>query len=177
LENTEENCEMIWKIRKKGKLKSEKIWKIWRKSKLNSEKIWKMRKKSKLNSEMIWKIQKKSKLNGEKIWNLWKKSKLNMGIEPMRWQNTVSRAAVAATAAIYPRAVTAAGATTTTTTTAAAAAAAVVHFQSKGPTRAILRNFRFRMCTSKGIPKGSRDLWSLPLAMILVLLHFILHYY
>jgi hypothetical protein len=25
-------CEMIWKIGKKGKLKSEKIWKIWRSS-------------------------------------------------------------------------------------------------------------------------------------------------
>jgi hypothetical protein len=42
LKNTEENCEMIWKIwmkcemiwqiGKKGKLKSEKIWKIWRSS-------------------------------------------------------------------------------------------------------------------------------------------------
>jgi hypothetical protein len=61
-------CEMIWKIWKKGKLKSEKIWKIWRKGMLNSEKIWK--------------IQKKSKLNSEKIWKLWKKSKLNMEIEP-----------------------------------------------------------------------------------------------
>jgi hypothetical protein len=45
LENTEENCEMIWKI--------------WKKSKLNSEKIWKMWKNSTLNCEMIWKIQKK----------------------------------------------------------------------------------------------------------------------
>ena len=35
----EENCEMIWKISKKSKLKSEKIWTIWKKSKLNSEKI------------------------------------------------------------------------------------------------------------------------------------------
>jgi hypothetical protein len=33
------NCEMIWKISKKGKLNSEKIWKSWKKSKLNSEKI------------------------------------------------------------------------------------------------------------------------------------------
>jgi hypothetical protein len=39
MENTEENCEMIWKIWKKSKLKSEKIWTIWKKSKLNSEKI------------------------------------------------------------------------------------------------------------------------------------------
>jgi hypothetical protein len=39
LENTEENCEMIWKIWKKSKLNSDKIWKIWRKSKLNSEKM------------------------------------------------------------------------------------------------------------------------------------------
>ena len=39
MENTEENCEMIWKIWKKSKLNSDKIWKIWRKSKLNSEKM------------------------------------------------------------------------------------------------------------------------------------------
>ena len=31
MENTKENCEMIWKIWKKSKLKSEKIWKIWKK--------------------------------------------------------------------------------------------------------------------------------------------------
>jgi hypothetical protein len=31
MENTEENCEMIWKIWKKSKLKCEKIWKIGRK--------------------------------------------------------------------------------------------------------------------------------------------------
>ena len=76
-----------------------KLWKdmdIWKKDKLNSEKIWKIWKKSKLNGEKIWKIEKKSKLNGEKIWKLWKKSKLNMEIEPMRWQNPVSRAAAAA---------------------------------------------------------------------------------
>jgi hypothetical protein len=30
MENTEENCEKIWKIWKKGKLKSEMIWKIWK---------------------------------------------------------------------------------------------------------------------------------------------------
>jgi hypothetical protein len=39
MENTVENCEMIWKIWKKGKLNSGKIWKIWKKSKLNSENI------------------------------------------------------------------------------------------------------------------------------------------
>jgi hypothetical protein len=39
MENTEENCEMTWKIWKKGKLKCEKIWTIWKKGKLNSEKI------------------------------------------------------------------------------------------------------------------------------------------
>jgi hypothetical protein len=39
LENTEENCEMIGKIWKKGKLNNEKIWKIWKNSKLNNEKI------------------------------------------------------------------------------------------------------------------------------------------
>ena len=34
MENIEEkqvNIEMIWKIRKKGKLKCEMIWKIWKK--------------------------------------------------------------------------------------------------------------------------------------------------
>jgi hypothetical protein len=31
LDNTEENCEMIWKIWKKGKLNSEMTWKIWKK--------------------------------------------------------------------------------------------------------------------------------------------------
>ena len=31
MENMEENCEMIWKISKKGKLNSEKIWTIWKK--------------------------------------------------------------------------------------------------------------------------------------------------
>jgi hypothetical protein len=30
MENTEENCEKIWEIWKKGKLKSEMIWKIWK---------------------------------------------------------------------------------------------------------------------------------------------------
>ena len=61
MENMEENCEMIWKIWKKSKLKCEMIWKIWKKSKLNSEMIWKIWKKSRLNSEMIWKTQKKGK--------------------------------------------------------------------------------------------------------------------
>ena len=31
MENTEANCEMIWKIWKNGKLNSEKIWTIWKK--------------------------------------------------------------------------------------------------------------------------------------------------
>ena len=31
MENTEENCEKKWKIRKKSKLNSDKIWKIWKK--------------------------------------------------------------------------------------------------------------------------------------------------
>jgi hypothetical protein len=31
LENTEENCETIWKIWKKSRLKCEKIWKIQKK--------------------------------------------------------------------------------------------------------------------------------------------------
>ena len=58
MENTEENCKMIWKIWKKGKSNSDNIWTIWKKGKLNSEKIWKIWKKPKLNSEKIWKIQK-----------------------------------------------------------------------------------------------------------------------
>jgi hypothetical protein len=45
LENTEDNCEMIWKIWKKSKSNSDKIWKIWSKGKLNSEKKWKIWKK------------------------------------------------------------------------------------------------------------------------------------
>ena len=45
LENMEENCEMIWKISKKGKLNSENIWKLWKKSKLNSERFGKYRRK------------------------------------------------------------------------------------------------------------------------------------
>jgi hypothetical protein len=39
IKNTEENCEMIWKVWKKGKLKLEKIRKIWKKAKLNNEQI------------------------------------------------------------------------------------------------------------------------------------------
>jgi hypothetical protein len=35
MENMEENCEMIWKIWKKGKLNSDNIWTIWKKGKLN----------------------------------------------------------------------------------------------------------------------------------------------
>ena len=50
MENMEENCEMIWKIWKKG----------WNKDKLNSEIIWKkIWKKIEMNSEMIWKLWKK----------------------------------------------------------------------------------------------------------------------
>ena len=45
MENTEENCEKIRKIWKKGSLYSEMIWKIWKKSKSNSEMIWKIWKK------------------------------------------------------------------------------------------------------------------------------------
>jgi hypothetical protein len=41
MENTEENCEMIWKIWRK----SEMIWKIWKKRKLKREKIRKKQKK------------------------------------------------------------------------------------------------------------------------------------
>jgi hypothetical protein len=47
LENTEENCEMIWKIW----MKCEMIWKIWKKNKLKSGKIWKIMGKSKMNSD------------------------------------------------------------------------------------------------------------------------------
>jgi hypothetical protein len=39
MENTEEKCDLIWKIWKKSKLNSEKIGKMQKKSKLNSEKI------------------------------------------------------------------------------------------------------------------------------------------
>jgi hypothetical protein len=45
LENTDENCEMIWTIWKKDKSTSDNIWTIWKKGKLNSEKIWKIQKK------------------------------------------------------------------------------------------------------------------------------------
>ena len=31
MENTEENCEMIWNIWKKSKSYSDKIWTIWKK--------------------------------------------------------------------------------------------------------------------------------------------------
>jgi hypothetical protein len=48
LENTEENCEMIWKIWKKIVIRYGQIWK---KDKLKGEKIWKILKKDKLNSE------------------------------------------------------------------------------------------------------------------------------
>jgi hypothetical protein len=47
------NSKMIWKMRKKSKLKCEMIWKIWKKSKMKSEKIWKIWRKSKLNSELF----------------------------------------------------------------------------------------------------------------------------
>jgi hypothetical protein len=45
LENTEENGEMIWKIQKKSKLKSEKIGKTGKKNRSNCEMIWKIQKK------------------------------------------------------------------------------------------------------------------------------------
>jgi hypothetical protein len=51
----EENCEKIWKIWKKSKLKCEMIWKIWKKGKSNSDKIWK-----------IWKIVKRYEKDGRK---------------------------------------------------------------------------------------------------------------
>jgi dephospho-CoA kinase len=69
MENTEENCEKIWKIWGK---KREKIWNTQKKDKLNSEKLGKIWKKPKLNSEKLWKIQKKSKLNSEMIWKMCK---------------------------------------------------------------------------------------------------------
>jgi hypothetical protein len=37
MENTEESCEMIWKIW----MKCEKTWKLWKKSRLNCEMIGK----------------------------------------------------------------------------------------------------------------------------------------
>ena len=38
MENVEENCEKIWKIWKKSKLKCEMIWKIWKKIVKRNEK-------------------------------------------------------------------------------------------------------------------------------------------
>ena len=38
VENTEENCEKKWKIRKKSKLNIEMIWKIWKKTQKKYEK-------------------------------------------------------------------------------------------------------------------------------------------
>jgi hypothetical protein len=45
MENMEQNCEKICKIRKKNNFNSEIIWKILKKSELNSEIIWKIWKK------------------------------------------------------------------------------------------------------------------------------------
>ena len=53
LENTEVNCEMIWKMQKNSRLNCEKIGKIWKKSKSNSGKIQTTWKKDKLKCEMI----------------------------------------------------------------------------------------------------------------------------
>ena len=47
----------------------------------------------------------------------------------------------------------------------------------KAPLGRILRNFQLRMRTYKGTTSGSRDLRSLPLAMVLVLLYYIVYYY
>jgi hypothetical protein len=50
----------------------------------------------------------------------------------------------------------------------------------KAPLGRILYNFRLHMRRPKGIPKGSSDLWLLPVAMLLVLLYYlynILYYY
>ena len=44
MENTEQHCEMKWKIWKKSKLNSEKIRIIWKKQKLNNDKILKIQK-------------------------------------------------------------------------------------------------------------------------------------
>ena len=52
MENTEENIEKIWKIRKKPKWNSEKIGKIWKK-------LWNDVENTEENCEMIWKIWKK----------------------------------------------------------------------------------------------------------------------
>jgi hypothetical protein len=48
------------------------------------------------NVDEMWNVMQNMEENSEKIWALWKKSKLNMEIEPMRWQNPVSRATAAA---------------------------------------------------------------------------------
>ena len=47
----------------------------------------------------------------------------------------------------------------------------------KAPLGRILRNFWLRMRTPKGTPKESRDLWSLPVAMVLVLLYYLYYNY
>ena len=47
----------------------------------------------------------------------------------------------------------------------------------KAPLGWILHNFWLRIRTLKGTPKGSRDIWLLPVAMVLALLYSILHYY
>ena len=47
----------------------------------------------------------------------------------------------------------------------------------KSPLGRILRSSRLRMHTPKETPKVSRDLWSLPVAMVLVLLYYMLYYY
>jgi hypothetical protein len=73
LENTEENCEMIWKIWKKVNRIVVRYRRYGRKTSWNSEKFWEIQKKSKLNSEKIGKIWKKPKLNSEKIWKIQKK--------------------------------------------------------------------------------------------------------
>jgi hypothetical protein len=52
MENTEENCEMIWTIWKKVKLNNEKMRKIWNKAKLNSERIWEIQKKGNSEKDM-----------------------------------------------------------------------------------------------------------------------------
>ena len=67
MEIIEENCEMIWKIWEKSKLKCEMIIENMEERQVsNSDKIWKIWKKSKLKSEKIWEIKKKGKLNSEK---------------------------------------------------------------------------------------------------------------
>ena len=58
MENTDENCEMIWKIWKKSKLKCEMNWKIQKKIPIRQGKYGR-KKKNKLNMNIYRKYGRK----------------------------------------------------------------------------------------------------------------------